>query len=273
MTKEMDRINAEFWDELCGTTLARALGITSHSSASLHKFDSAYLDFYPYLLEHVRPTRMAKRRVLEIGLGYGTLGQKIAGAGACYLGLDIAPSPVKMMQHRLQMQAIGGSVIQGSCLALPFASATFDFVVSIGCFHHTGDIRRCVDETYRLLRPGGIAVIMVYNQFSYRQWLRWPLKTFLAWLRDRGLFKGEIAVSAGQRQAYDADTRGSAAPETVFSSLKQLAEIFKRFSQVRFMKENCDDLIPGGHWLSLRKRLLPSLGRSLGLDIYIEAQK
>ncbi len=47
-TRGIDKANAEFWNELCGTTMARSLGITDHSLESLKRFDEAYLAFYPY---------------------------------------------------------------------------------------------------------------------------------------------------------------------------------------------------------------------------------
>ena len=75
---DYDRANADFWNELCGTNFARELGITDHSLRSLKLFDQAYLEFYPYLLKHVNLARMSGRKVLEVGLGYGTLGQKIS---------------------------------------------------------------------------------------------------------------------------------------------------------------------------------------------------
>ena len=46
---ETDIRNAEFWDELCGTTFARSVGVTDASPQSLARFDAAYMEFYPYL--------------------------------------------------------------------------------------------------------------------------------------------------------------------------------------------------------------------------------
>ena len=66
---DIDRANARFWNELCGSGLARHLNITDHSPESLRRFDEAFFDFYPYLLPLLRPERLAGRRVLEIGLG------------------------------------------------------------------------------------------------------------------------------------------------------------------------------------------------------------
>ena len=47
-------------------------------------------------------------------------------------------------------------VVQGSALALPFADASFDNVVSIGCLHHTGDLSRAVPRCGACCGPGGV---------------------------------------------------------------------------------------------------------------------
>src|SRR5262245_31308591 len=90
VTTEFDQANAEFWNELCGSTFARAHGIVDHSLASLERFDEAYFAFYPYLLPRVGLEDLAGKTVLEMGLGYGSLSQKIASVAAGYTGLDIA---------------------------------------------------------------------------------------------------------------------------------------------------------------------------------------
>ena len=65
------------------------------SAESLARFDRAYLDIYPYL-ERYLPWHSGER-LLEIGLGYGTVGQLLAQRGTDYHGLDISPGPVAMM--------------------------------------------------------------------------------------------------------------------------------------------------------------------------------
>src|SRR5438874_4497039 len=115
----LDAQNAEFWNELCGTALARAIGISDGSPESLRHFDEAYFRTYPYLMDYVAPRALQGRRVLEIGLGYGTLGQRLAERGADYYGLDIAPAPVMMMRYRLQHLGRPPNVMQGSALAIP----------------------------------------------------------------------------------------------------------------------------------------------------------
>jgi len=271
-TKALDRANAEFWNELCGTSFARHLGIRDHSSESLRRFDEAYLDLYPYLLDRVPASTMAGKRVLEIGLGYGTLGQKLVEAGADYTGLDIARGPVAMMNNRLRLQGLRGHAMQGSMLDCSLADESVDVVVSIGCFHHTGSIERCVDETWRVLKPGGHAYFMVYNLFSYRQWLRWPKRTLDAALGTTGQ-ASRTGASEAQRKAYDANSAGAAAPETVFVSRGQLRSMLARFSEAEFRLENCDHITLRGRTLVPRRLLLSTVGRMAGLDIYVAATK
>lgn len=266
--------NAEFWNELCGSSIARHLGITDHSRRELERFDQYYFAFYPYLLHHVPTALMRGKKVMEVGLGYGTLGQKIAEDGADYLGLDIADGPVKMMNHRLEMLGLKGRAVLGNILDCPVESESLDWVVAIGCFHHTGDIQRCIDETYRVLKVGGEVSVMVYNRFSYRQWVL-ERETLSAKLADLGVPIGRpVAVSESMRKRYDTDSSGAAAPETRFSSIKELRRMFSRYSHVAFYRENCRDLrIPKTTLAIPRAWLLSTLGRRFGTDIYVRARK
>ena len=273
MQGTIDKENAAFWDELCGTMTARSHGIQDRSVDSLKKFDNIYFDYYPYLLKHVPIDLMKGKKVLEVGLGFGTLGGKIAQNGADYTGLDIAMGPVKMMNHRLQLLGLPGKAVQGSILASPFADASMDFVVSIGCYHHTGDLQRAIDETYRILKPGGHAMLMVYNQRSYRQWLKWPIKTTLSLLSDYNILNNNQEISDSQKAAYDYNSSGKSAPETVFASISKMKWMMSKFSHVNCTKENWNDLVYPFYRILPRIFLLKTAGKVLGLDIYISAVK
>jgi SAM-dependent methyltransferase len=270
--QRLDEANARFWDELCGTGLAQVIGITDRSPASLRKFDDAYFGMYPYLLPTVSPEEMAGKSVLEIGLGYGSLSQKLAEAGADYTGMDIADGPVQMVSDRLRMTGLPGKAVRGNALAMPFPDGSLDFLVSIGCFHHTGNVQKCLDETFRVLRPGGACVIMLYNKFSFRQWRRRPLATLRERFRDR--FGGDRRLDVDAlRGEYDAHVDGTAAPEVTLHSVRELRRRFGRFKEVEIRKQNCDPLfLVRGRYIA-RERLLGSLGQWLGLDLYVRAVK
>ena len=75
----LDKLNSEFWEEFCGTNDAVKLGITDSSKKSLQLFDAWYMEFYSYLDKYIPFKKFSGKKVLEIGLGYGTVSAKIHG--------------------------------------------------------------------------------------------------------------------------------------------------------------------------------------------------
>ena len=167
--QKTDSSNADFWEELCGTQLAKSIGVNDDSPRSLKRFDDWYFGFYPYLFLHIPFEEIGGKDVLEIGLGYGTVSQRLAEMNCRYNGLDIAAGPVAMVNHRLKQADLEGMAVQGSILDAPFEDQSQDYVVAIGCLHHTGDLQAAINECHRVLRPGGKMIFMVYYAYSYRR--------------------------------------------------------------------------------------------------------
>jgi SAM-dependent methyltransferase len=115
-------------------------GITDASIDSLRRYDDNFLRYYPYLDRHIPWRDLRGKHVLEVGLGYGTVSQKLAENGAFFTGIDIAATPVAMVNHRLRQCGLAGEAIQGNILMPPFADGSFDAIVAIGCLHHTGNL-------------------------------------------------------------------------------------------------------------------------------------
>lgn len=268
----VDACNASFWNELCGTGMARSLGLTDHSAESLRRFDEAYLNYYPYLAAYVTGERLEGKDVLEIGLGYGTLGQLLASRGCRYAGLDIAENPVAIMRYRLSLLGQDGTdrVRRGSALDIPFGDGSFDYVYSIGCLHHAGNLSRAVSEVHRVLRPGGRAIVMLYNRHSFRQLVQGTR------LRLRGLLS-ILPFELVQRQIrrlYDFNAGGEAAPYTDYVSRRDIRILFRMFRTVTMEIQNFDNLNwLGGRLFVPRERLLNNVARILGLDWYVRATK
>lgn len=271
--KDKSKANASFWDELCGSQLAKVLGIKDSSKASLKKFDDWYFDYYPYLNEHIKFNNLKNKDVLEIGLGYGTVSQKIDFSGAIYNGLDIALGPVNMVNHRIKQNKLMGKAIQGSILEPEFKDESFDVIVAIGCLHHTGNLKQAIQNCFRLLRPGGSLIFMVYYAYSYRRWTQsfWTtLKYFISEC------KGKLGVvgssTKNNRAGYDTNEAGEAAPHTDWISKKSMAVLCKNFSEVSYKVENMGNQI--GPIIMSRERLInSSIPQKLGLDLYVKATK
>jgi SAM-dependent methyltransferase len=279
LQEKIDEENKLFWNELCGTQLAKELGVKDGSPESLGKFDNFYLDYYPYLTDYLHLDQVQGKNVLEVGLGYGTVSQLLACANAHYHGLDIAANAVAMAKHRLAQNNKTGDVRVGSMVTCPFPDNYFDYVISIGCFHHTGNFQACIDQTHRILKEGGKAIIMVYNKFSLRQWVWWPFKTTKNLIGQYNK-NARASVSQAQRRAYDASCTQEAAPMTEFFSVREIEAIFNAYRSVHVTRENFDEAfkINIGRFnlykFKSRKHYLASnLVRHLGLDLYIEASK
>jgi len=266
----LDDRNAAFWDELCGTNLARELGIIDASAESLARFDEAYFGLYPYLLDYFPRETVEGRRLLEIGLGYGTLGEALARRGADYHGLDLAAAPVHMMRARLARVrgAQPEQVTQGSALELPFEDATFDQLVSIGCLHHTGDLFGAVGECRRVLRPGGRLVLMVYNRRSARRVLLGP-----ALAARHRLVPTAPSAEETLRYFYDGRADGDATPHTDFVSVAELRGLLSGFHDVRIERRGIDRVPLGPFEISRLRLMRLGLDRLVGLDLYALAHR
>jgi len=265
--------NSEFWDELCGSHLAKYLGVTDSSVASLKKFDDWYFDFYPYLFTHIPFGELGNQHVLEVGLGYGTVSQRLAEAGAIYTGLDIAAGPVAMANHRLEQAGLDGHALQGSILEPAFEPESFDAIIAIGCLHHTGNLKLAIERCWTLLRPGGVLIFMVYYAYSYRRLRMAPKTTALHFLKELVGYRGVVGSSAErERAAYDAASSGVGAPHTDWISMRSLKRHCHQFSRFSAKLENIDQERP----FASRKRveLLKSRWPGImGLDLYATAKK
>lgn len=270
-----DVLNAKFWDEACGTTFAKANGITGRDRLSLHQFDRKFFEYYPYLDAYVPFDGMAGKRVLEIGLGYGTVAQRIAECGADFYGLDIAAGPVDLLRARLNLFGLHGEALRGNALFMPFDDDVFDHVVAIGSLHHTGDLARGIGECWRVLKPNGTMIIMVYNAYSYRRWFksrsRWSTFSYL--VRELFGYRGPVGPgTAEQRINYDADSAGTPAPHVDWISVRSLAHMCGGFRSFRAAKDNIDTGRPyrGHDRTELLKTRHPQFW---GLDVYATAVK
>ncbi|MBR1190578.1 class I SAM-dependent methyltransferase [Bradyrhizobium sp. AUGA SZCCT0160] len=258
----IDVSNRKFWDELCGTIAATRLGLRGHDSETLQKYDDWFFGFYYYLDRFIPFSELAGKKVLEIGLGYGSVSQRLAASGTDYSGLDIASGPVHWVNHRLDIAHLPGRAIEGSALDIPFPDDTFDHVVTIGCLHHTGNLQRGINEVRRVLKPGGRATIMVYDATNYIRWIKFPITTF------RYALAGSAPLHLSRRGAseYDTNIAGQSAPETVMVSKAVLTKMLAEFSRCDIFRTNMGE---HRHFDRIPRRLrVEMLGPWVGLDLY-----
>lgn len=265
--------NEQFWDMLCGSGLAQSLGATDFTPRSLQVFDAFFMSYYSYVYDWLSATELAGKDVMEVGLGYGTIGQFLAACRCNYTGLDVAKAPVQLLNKRLEMFGLPGEAKQGSILEAPFEDASFDYVFAFGCLHHTGNIQLALKEVSRLLRPKGKLVMMVYYAYSYRMIYQRKFGILKdMWTDFTG--KNDYSGDARERGLYDSNAEGQAAPHTVFVSKRQLARMAKNagLNVVRAQTENSNGYEAPFSKIS-RERALKTYAKWIGGDLYAVLEK
>lgn len=130
-----------------------------------YRFDKLH-----YLPKLVNFAGFAGQRVLEIGCGIGTDLARFASGGAHVTGVDLAETSIELARKNFSLhglQAVDLRVADGA--ALPFGQDSFDLVYCHGVLQYAADAAAVVAEARRVLRPGGLAIFMVYNRNSWLQ--------------------------------------------------------------------------------------------------------
>lgn len=255
-------------------------------------------DLEPHIPEVVDFDRWPGCRVLEAGCGIGTDGASFAAAGAVYTGLDFSPTATQLARRRFELDALQGAVVVASVTALPFPDEAFDLVFSHGVIHHVEDTEGSVQEFYRVLKPGGVVLVMAYHRRSWNYYVSIMLvrrllvgmllvpgaATLVSKLtgEPRVVLAGHKALldEHGVRYILDGQmflSHNTDGPENPLSKVYSRAEARALFSptfhhvttDVRYMNLR---LYPGGAWL-VKTRLGRWLERRIGWHLYVTGAK
>ncbi len=112
------------------------------------------------------------KRVLEIGCGNGADGVMFAKHGAVYTGVDLTQAAIDATRQHFGVLGLPGAFEIQNAEHLTFADESFDFVYSHGVLHHTPHPDVAFQEVYRVLKPGGKAVLMLYHKHSVNYYIR-----------------------------------------------------------------------------------------------------
>lgn len=107
-------------------------------------------------------------KVLEIGCGAGLVSSHIAKSGAKLTAIDITTKSIELTKKRFEIEGLEADIIKMDAERIEFDDDYFDYIVSWGVIHHSGNMKKILAEINRVLKPGGKAYIMVYNRNSIR---------------------------------------------------------------------------------------------------------
>jgi ubiquinone/menaquinone biosynthesis C-methylase UbiE len=112
-------------------------------------------------------------KVLEVGVGMGADYLEWLKAGAQATGIDMSPASLERTRQRCDAAGYRPDLRVADAEHLPFADETFDVVYSYGVMHHSPDTQQCLQEAWRVLKPGGQARIMLYHHPSLTGAMLW----------------------------------------------------------------------------------------------------
>lgn len=100
---------------------------------------------------------VGRGRALDLGCGTGVITLSLAERGFDVVGVDHSPDMLAIAEQKLERSRAAGKheLMTADVRDLPFASDEFDCVTCQGLLHHLEDIRPCIAELVRVLKPGG----------------------------------------------------------------------------------------------------------------------
>ncbi len=104
--------------------------------------------------------------VLEMGCGTGQLGLFLATADRTVVGADLARPSLELARDAAARYGASAHFVETDLRSPGLRRSAFDVVVCSGVLHHTPDPRASFASVARLVRPGGVLVIGLYNAWA-----------------------------------------------------------------------------------------------------------
>jgi 2-polyprenyl-3-methyl-5-hydroxy-6-metoxy-1,4-benzoquinol methylase len=120
-----------------------------------------------YLPQLVAFSAYPAQQLLEVGCGIGIDLVRFARAGAIVTGIDLAEVSIDLARKNFAQNGLTGSLQIMNGEDMQFEDNSFDVVYAHGVVQYTADAQKMMHEIYRVLRPGGEAILMVYNRHSW----------------------------------------------------------------------------------------------------------
>jgi ubiquinone/menaquinone biosynthesis C-methylase UbiE len=119
------------------------------------------LEEFKALAQRVAAQLPPRSRVLEVAPGPGYFAIELAKIGNLRIkGLDISKTFIEIARANAAQAGVRVDFREGNASAMPFADETFDFLLCRAAFKNFSEPGRALEEMYRVLKPGGQAMII-----------------------------------------------------------------------------------------------------------------
>jgi len=161
---------ASYWDKRI-----HDLAITTYPVGTpgfFKQLDEYRYDKLNYLPRLIDFSSYQGKNLLEVGCGTGIDLVRFARGGAKVTGIDLSEMAIDLACKNFEQseQSADLRVMNGECMQFP--DNMFDVVYAHGVLQYTADTEKMIAEIHRVLRPGGEAIMMVYNKLSWLNLMR-----------------------------------------------------------------------------------------------------
>lgn len=163
--------------------------MTQNQSANIKEYyDSAAATYgnsgnetYPSFLKHklIRELVQPGFRCLDIGVATGLHALPLARASKAVYGLDLSNKMLEQAERAANQQGVRNlHLMQASGSNLPLMGESFELVYSFSTIIFVPEPERAIREAYRMLKPGGLALLDITGTFNLSQvyWTRYYRK-------------------------------------------------------------------------------------------------
>jgi len=159
-----------YWDEHI-----HDLAITTHSVGTpsfFRQLDEYRYDKLNYLPRLVDFSSYRGKSLLEVGCGAGIDLVRFARARAIVTGIDLSKTAIDLARKNIEQNGLSAELQVMNGESMQFPDNSFDLVYAHGVLQYTANAEKMVAEIHRVLKPGGEAIVMVYNRNSWLNLMR-----------------------------------------------------------------------------------------------------
>ena len=159
-----------YWDERI-----HDLAITTHPVGTpgfFRQLDEYRYDKLNYLPRLVDFSSYRGKSLLEVGCGAGIDLVRFARARAIVTGIDLSKTAIDLALKNIEQNGLSADLQVMNGESMQFPDNSFDLVYAHGVLQYTANAEKMVAEIHRVLKPGGEAIVMVYNRNSWLNLMR-----------------------------------------------------------------------------------------------------
>ncbi|MDQ6694824.1 MAG: class I SAM-dependent methyltransferase [Chloroflexota bacterium] len=116
--------------------------------------------------------RFADKKLLDLGAGMGGLTvammREFIPLGLRIEAIDYNSDYCRIARLRALRYGLNMPIVEAAGEHLPYGNAEFDAVVCLDVLEHVADAEAVLNEIYRVLKPGGVALTTVPNRHAFR---------------------------------------------------------------------------------------------------------